>query len=198
MADRSISGRLHSAAMELTADERSFIEQRWIFLKLALQLAPTARSRTSDLLDQAPAPVDPVIVERLELVTDEQCQAMAHQLTSGGGVVHVVPEQFPRPLDGTPHPLLALAARLRPRTGIGFPIPIPQRMIPKPAGCSDRRTAPSRSTPLRLGSAVESTERCSAPTMTGSVMPVCCTPSSSRWIRPHSGAGSPTSRTCST
>jgi Taurine catabolism dioxygenase TauD, TfdA family len=131
MADKTISVRLHSAAMELTADERSFIEQRWVFLELALQLAPTAPSRTSDLLDRAPAPVDPVIVERLELATDEQCQAMAQELTSGSGVVHVVPEHFSRPPDGTPHPLLALAARLRPLAGIGFPIPHPAENDPE-------------------------------------------------------------------
>ncbi len=106
-------------------DEVKFVEQRHEFLELARSRYPSCPTDVQDLLAQPPAPLEPILVDTLDGLTDDDSEAVASALAAGYGVVHLVPRAFQLPLPGEPHPLLALAARLHSQVQIGYPVDHP-------------------------------------------------------------------------
>jgi hypothetical protein len=119
--------------MDLTSNELSFIEQREIFLESAIRRVPNAPAGLAEVLARPPAPTNPLIVDRLDLVTDAQYQTVSDELYAGSGIAHIIPEHFSLATSRRRHPLLALAHQLQQRTDIGYPIPYPSENHPEAA-----------------------------------------------------------------
>jgi hypothetical protein len=119
-----------SLRIDAAAEDR-FVEQRFEFLDRSRELYPTAPATLSELMTRPPQALQPVVVEELAALTDEEGDRVAAAFDGGYGVVSVVPLSFRPAANGERHPLLAFAERLADRTAIGVPVDHPMEGHPE-------------------------------------------------------------------